>query len=140
MSAGHSAATARLALRLIGISFSIAVVIGTTSCASSGGRSGATARTGDVITADQLRTVNQSNVYDAVQAIRPSWLRACCPNSFLSPTVVQAYVNGVRLRGVEDLKSLPLANVQIIQWFDPIEASSRWGLDHNQGAIAVTVQ
>lgn len=105
-------------------------------CASNAG--GVTPRNrSDTITVEQLRTLNQTNLYDAIAAIRPNWLRARSPNSFMNPGSIQVYFDDVRIGGVEALRSLSSQGVAYIRWYDPISASARWGLDHEQGALVI---
>ena len=92
----------------------------------------------DTITVAELQAANQTNVYDAVRTIRPNWLRARSPNSFQAPGQVQAYYDDTRIGGVENLRNIPMQGVAYIRWYDPISASARWGLDHEQGAIVVS--
>ena len=94
----------------------------------------------DTITLDDLRSANPTNLYDAVRTIRPNWLRARSPNSVQRPGQVQVYFDDTRLGGVETLRNVPVQGVAYIRWFDPISASSRWGLDHEQGAIVVSTR
>jgi hypothetical protein len=108
--------------------------------ACGGPRTQGSATRSDLLTQETLRTGSQSNVYEAVQAIRPNWLRPRGPDSFRNPGQVQVYLDAVRLGGVETLRTIPVQQVQFIQWYDPVSASSRWGLDHGHGAILVSTR
>lgn len=106
-----------------------------------GARSGAPNSTrSDLIVLSEVSAGSFTNVFDLVQAMRPNWLRARSPNSFQSPGFVQVYLDDVRLGGVENLRTLAVQGVQYIRWYDPISASSRWGLNHEQGAIVVSMR
>lgn len=119
--------------------FLLLLVALTSAC---GARSGPNANNtrSDLIVLSEVSGGSFTNVFDLVQAMRPNWLRARSPNSFQSPGVVQVYVDDVRLGGVENLRSLAVQGVQYIRWYDPISASSRWGLNHEQGAIVVSMR
>jgi hypothetical protein len=94
----------------------------------------------DMITLQDLQAANSTNLYDAVRAIRPNWLRARSPNSLQRQGQVQVYFDDTRVGGVESLRNLPMQGIAYLQWFDPITASARWGLDHEQGAIVVSTR
>jgi hypothetical protein len=113
----------------------LAIAAGCSSNAA-GGR----ASRSDTITVDDLRAANATNLYDAVRTIRPNWLRARSPNSLQNQGQVQVYFDDTRIGGVENLRQLPTQGVAYIRWYDPISASSRWGLDHEQGAIVVSTR
>ncbi len=91
----------------------------------------------NLLTGDELRDHEFSTVFEAVEALRPHWLRERGPDSFSSPSHVQAYLDDSRLGGVETLRALPITNVLFIRHIDGIEATARWGLDHGNGAIFV---
>src|SRR5215204_5962711 len=107
------------------------------AAACSTNAAGTRASRSDTITVDDLRAANSTNLYDAVRTIRPNWLRARSPNSFQNQGQVQVYFDDTRIGGVDNLRSIPTQGIAYIRWFDPISASSRWGLDHEQGAIVV---
>ena len=111
----------------------------TVACSTPGGGTRSAARS-DMITSEQIRAAGQNNLFDVVQAIRPTWLRPRSPNSFQNPGQVRVYLDDVRVGTVDALRSIPAQNVTYIQWFDPISASARWGLDHEQGAIVVSTR
>ena len=94
----------------------------------------------DTITVDDLRSANATNLYDAVRTIRPNWLRARSPNSLSNQGQVQVYFDDTRIGGVDGLRSIPTQGIAYIRWHDPISASARWGLDHEQGAIVVSTR
>ena len=101
---------------------------------------GTRASRSDMITVDDLRAANSTNLYDAVRTIRPNWLRARSPNSLQNQGQVQVYFDDTRIGGVDNLRSIPTQGIAYLRWFDPISASSRWGLDHEQGAIVVSTR
>src|SRR5687767_5234032 len=82
-------------------------------CSACGARRGApdaeaSARRLDrsVITREQMLDGKYATVYDAVAAIRSTWLRSRGPDSFVLPSVVWVYVDGARLGGVETLRNM----------------------------------
>ena len=123
------------ALRTLPILLLVALLAG---CgANAGARAGTRS---DMIVLSEMNAGSFANLFDLVQAVKPNWLRARSPNSFQSPGFVQVYLDDVRLGGVENLRTIATQGVQTIRWYDPITASSRWGLNHEQGAIVVSMR
>jgi hypothetical protein len=91
------------------------------------------------ITVEEVRMGPQSSAYDLVLALRPQWLRTRGPTSLGGTTEspVQVYLDGVRLGGVNVLRRISVPTVDSFQFMDPIEASSRWGFGHDNGAIMI---
>jgi hypothetical protein len=93
-----------------------------------------------VITPEEVRTGPQSNAYDLVLALRPQWLRERGPTSLggAANTQVRLYVDEVRVGNAADLRRIPVPTIASLRFLDPIEASSRWGFGHDNGAIMIT--
>lgn len=108
------------------------------ACASPGS-SGGGSYNSNVITLDELGVVDHKNAYEAIANLRPRWLVGYGPDSLDRgrQSVVQAYLNDIRLGTVEELRSVPIQEVVYIRWYPPAEASGRFGLGHGAGAIVV---
>jgi hypothetical protein len=116
------------------LTLALTLVLG--ACASAGvaprqGRS-------DLIVEEQIRGQSYATVYDAVQALRPNWLRTRGPDSFNSSTQIQVYVDNMRVGGIANLQQIAAVSAYYVQWYDGLEASARWGLGHGAGAIYVS--
>jgi len=94
----------------------------------------------NLLTEQQLREHHFVTAYEAVAALRSSWLETRGPDSFTAPSQVLVYLDESRLGGVETLRTLPMTNVLSIRYIDGIAASARWGLDHGQGVILVSTR
>jgi hypothetical protein len=92
----------------------------------------------NLLVQDQFADKGYTNPYDVIAALRSNWLESRGPNSFQSPTKVQVYLDGVRVGGVETLRTIDLRPVTYIRFFDGVAATARWGLDHGAGAIYVS--
>lgn len=105
-----------------------------------GERTGSARHQQNVITPEEIRTGPQSNAYDLVLALRPQWLRERGPTSLggSANTQVRLYVDDVRVGNAADLRRIPVPSVASLRFMDPIEASSRWGFGHDNGAIMIT--
>ena len=93
----------------------------------------------NVLTQEDIRRANITNVFDLVSTLRPRWMQTRGQDSFQRPSEVQVYVDNTRLTaGLNGLRDLASIGVSRIEFVGPIDASARWGLDHGQGAIVVT--
>ncbi len=94
------------------------------------------------ITFEEIQQQGQySNLYDLISILRPRWVRSQGPDTFQGGQgEVQVHVDGNRLGGVGVLRRIPVSGVTSIEWFSPIDASARFGLDHGHGAIVVSTR
>lgn len=115
----------------------VALALGLVGCSTPRAQTG-----GDVdrsvLLADDFADRGFHTAYDVVEALRSNWLASRGPNSFQSPTVVQVYLDGIRLGGVETLRTVDVQPIVYIRYFDGVAATARWGLDHGAGAIYVS--
>jgi hypothetical protein len=124
----------------------LVATVGLAGCASSAGTSqqsgtAAPRRDTNLITADELATVQQGDLYSAVQQLRPSFLQTRGPTSTgvgTAPEVLQVYVNGVRTGDVSALRQLQAVDVKEVRRLSATEATQRYGTGHTMGAILVT--
>jgi lysophospholipase L1-like esterase len=91
-----------------------------------------------VLARAQMLNARFSTVYDAVQALRPNWLRPRGPESFSLPLVVWVYVDNVRLGEVETLRNIQPSQVSTVRFYDGPSATGRWGVGHGAGVIHVS--
>ena len=89
-------------------------------------------RSGDVISAGELRTVSQFNVLEAIRRLRPTWLRV---RSRSMPAVV--FVDGVRRGGVEVLRDFRASEVVEIRRRSGTDATTLYGTGVGGGTIEV---
>lgn len=84
----------------------------------------------------------QGTVYDLVLARRRSWLSggtAEMPGEVAprDDPDLPVYLNDVRVGTLAALRTLPLAGVVGVRYYDGAEATFKWGLGHAHGAIQV---
>jgi len=91
-----------------------------------------------VITRDQMLNGNYTSAFDAVSALHSIWLRPRGVDSFLVPSIVWVYVDGIRVGGVDALQSIQPRLVNTIRFYDGASATSRWGVDNGAGVIHVS--
>ena len=91
-----------------------------------------------VITREQMLEGDFVTVYDAVAAMRSSWLRARGPDSFVLPSSVWVYIDGARAGGVEVLHNIQPTLINTVRFYDGPTATGRWGVDNGAGVIHVS--
>jgi hypothetical protein len=100
--------------------------------------------TPSILIADDLRKSDAQNLGDAIQRLRPEWLRrssARAANSMgtkgnaAEPLVV--WIDNNRAGGTDILAQIQISNVRLVQFFTPSEAESRFGTGNSSGAIQV---
>lgn len=111
---------------------------------------GACASTGDpasrpdrnVVTADQLQGMERLSLYEALQRVKPLWLRSARgADSFGAPQGrrgLRVYLNGSFYGGVADLQGIRAQNVEEVRYLDKRKATLRFGTDHSEGALLVS--
>ena len=123
--------------RLLVLALSILMV----SCAPTNGENAARGpkRQQNVLTQEEIREANYSNVYDAVAALRPNWLRSRGPVSFYEPDAGQVVVvmYNALLGGVDYLRRLNVTEVISLQFLSASEAGARFGFDTSSGPAIV---
>ena len=95
--------------------------------------------TSDDLTEEDL--TDYSTVMEAVQALRPAWLRERTP-LFLSPrsgtkpaNPVWVYWDGTRLGDPSYLTRIATSQVSRVMYYNARVASFRWGISHENGVI-----
>ena len=105
-----------------------------TACASggSGSSSGSSSR---VLTQEDLATVANTELYEAIQRLRPRWLQA------YRGLVAGVVINGNPAPdGFAVLRTIEVRSVTRVQFRDASDATMRYGTGFPGGAIEVTLQ
>lgn len=89
-----------------------------------------------VITIDQIQERGFGNAYEAVEALRATWLIER-PDGLNSERHIQAYLDNSRLGGVQMLRQITTSQIASIRYIDAATAINRWGVDHGMGVIMV---
>jgi hypothetical protein len=108
----------------------------TAACASSGG-TGRTTGSRDVLTRQQLMETSSSNAFEAIQRLRPTWLRTRGTSSTRGSSEIVVFMDGVRVGEVDFLRSQRLDNVIEIRFVNARDATTRWGTGFSSGVIEV---
>jgi len=113
----------------------VLVALLATSCAGTGASSDAPPGNRNVLTHEEITSGSQSDMYSALLALRPNWLRSRGSDSLQESSRVQVYRDDIWLGEVEVLRSVSVADVEYVRYYDGVDASGRWGLGHAQGVV-----
>ena len=118
----------------------VMVVVALAACAGNGIVSLEADR--NVITTPELVDSNAPHALEAVQRLRPEYLRTRGPSSLLNPTAMgpAVFVDGLLLGGVEVLADIPIGELARIQYFKAWDATTRFGDGYPNGVIAVSTK
>lgn len=124
----------------------LAVTLG--GCASPSGGTAATQQSSsrprtsrDVITAEELATIDAQTALQAVQRLRPNFLQTRGGASMSinqGPVNVVVYVDQTRMGGPNSLSQIPVTEIREIRYLNASDATQRYGTGHGAGAIIVT--
>lgn len=94
------------------------------------------------ITADEIAKSNAANAYEAVERLRPAFLRTRGSQSLQNqePPTPMIYIDGMRYGALQSLASVPTLGIVSIEYLGAIEATQRFGLGNEGGAIMITTK
>jgi hypothetical protein len=94
----------------------------------------------NVITQEALEQsgLQESSIWDAVERLRPNWLRSRTSTIGFDRVYPVVFVDGSRFGGVDVLRSLRVQNVDEIRYLSPQDATTRYGTGYLGGVIAIT--
>lgn len=112
-------------------------------CASSGSlpssATGQPSRKADVIAEAELAAAPESDLYTAVERLRPAFLRTQGQSTMQGTSVaINVYVDGGLLGDVNTLHQLVPSEIREVRYLNPSEATMRFGTGNLAGAILVT--
>jgi len=87
-------------------------------------------------------SANSDNLYDVIAKLRPEWLssRGATSVTDATPTSVSVFMNGSMLGKADYLKQLGTADVTEVRYWDPGQASARFGMGHPRGVLEIVRQ
>lgn len=100
-------------------------------------------RSPDLITREEIQAFapNAQTAYDVVKQLRSLWLQQRGVSSMTQTAhEVQIYVNGILRGGPSTLAEIRGSEVLELQRLRPIDATQRYGVDHENGAILVKLK
>jgi hypothetical protein len=116
----------------------IAVLMSLSACAS--GQNDDISRGGrdlTVLAGEELHAQPGITLYDQIRRVRPNWLTPRGASMPGQGDPIMVYRDGVRLGGIAYLRDFSVDIVESVRFLSGPEAASRFGLDHQNGAILV---
>ncbi len=98
----------------------------------------------NLITAEEIkeRAPTTPNAQDIIQQLRPQWLRprrgVQASGELYTRPQLQVYLDGIRQQGADVLRTVLREGIAEIRFLNGIDATGRFGLDHEMGAVMVT--
>lgn len=124
--------------------FSVMVLLLFAGCSSTGSYKLSRSSEYNIITRAEIEKAMKQrpmqNVYEAIEFMRPRYLTPRVQNTVSQGALRSdpiVYVNGTRLGTIEELRNIDLAQVGEIQYLKSYEATQRYGMGHEGGAILV---
>jgi len=77
------------------------------------------------LTIEHIRESGARDAFDAVQRLRPLWLRTRSPSSINAPNTILVYQNETRLGGIEALRGYPIEGIAKITYLTASEAANK---------------
>lgn len=93
-----------------------------------------------VLTQAQLAATNTTNLYEAIEKLRPEWLTSRGPTSVTNaaPSVPSVFMNGTMLGKAEYLRDMRVLDVTEVRYWEAGPASARFGMGHPRGVIELS--
>jgi hypothetical protein len=118
-----------------------------TACATAPGRKNvghtrpASHSSSEVVTSEELSTLGVQTLYDAIQRLRPEYFRTS-PPTFASPrgTLTVVYINGVRMGGMDAMRSITSGSVHEVRYLRPGQAQLQYREYIGASIIDVTLE
>lgn len=92
------------------------------------------------ISPEEIASSGQTDAFGVVQLLRPQWLNTRGRGSITQQEGIKVYLDDSLMGGVEYLRQITARSIASIRYYDGLEATQRWGLDHGLGAIAVATR
>jgi hypothetical protein len=121
--------------RTLVLAFALALTAGCSPSTQASGAAGPRSSS-NVLTRQEIATVSVQNLYEAVQRLRPGFLRARTTSS--GPGYLpDVFVDGIRKGSPEYLRSIPATEVAEIRYLSVQDATTRYGLNVSAGVLDV---
>ena len=122
-------------------SFSILMVSAGVACASAGTGAG-TSHNSDVITAEEVAATHESNAYDAINQLKPLWLKShgqTSVNTGSSP-YASVFVDNQYFGDLASLRQIIAPQIKQIRYLNGPNAVTRYGMQYGSGVIEITTR
>ena len=116
---------------------STVVVASVAGCAMT--PAGTTSADRNRLSADELTATNSQMVYEALELLRPEWLRGRGPVSLTDAAEARpnVYMNGTRMGDLDYLREVYITDVAELRYWPAGEAGARFGMGNPRGVIEI---
>jgi hypothetical protein len=92
----------------------------------------------DSISASEIARLTVTSAYDAIQRLRPRWLRGRGPTNFSAEVSLPVvFVDEVRFGPAQSLQSISLGDVEEMNFMSARDATTRFGTGYPAGIIEI---
>jgi hypothetical protein len=111
-----------------------------TACSSTGTRSGSGSSSDqNRLTNQEIREVDPNlTLLEVINRVRPQWLTRHGGTPLQEASDVVVYRDDIRMGGRDALREIRMDIVTSVRYLSASEATGRYGLNHQHGAILVT--
>ena len=116
---------------------STVAAVPSTGCATTPG--GGTSADRNRLSGEELAATNSQMVYEALELVRPEWLRGRGPVSLTDASEARpnVYMNGSRMGDLDYLREVYVTDVAELRYWPPGEAGARFGMGNPRGVIEI---
>ena len=116
------------------------MVLMASACASGGSSSSEPRRDRDLLTAEELYPLIQFTAWEAVQRLRPMWLRPGGIRNSANPAghYPHVFVDGAPYGAMDALRGFRVENVEEMRYVNATDATIRYGGQYQGGVILIT--
>jgi hypothetical protein len=119
----------------------LVILLAVTACA--GGSQASATGSGNVLTRAELDATGSASAYEAVQRLRPAYLRDRGPTSIMNSSARNrpaVFVDATEYGEVESLRTFPASRVEEIRYYAGQEAVTKFGSTYGAGVIQVKMR
>jgi hypothetical protein len=119
--------------------FHVLALAAAIACASAGAGSAGSVRNTNVITEQEIAASHESNAYDIISVLRPTYLKTRGHNTIhgAGSDFATVFMDGQHYGELTSLRNIPAAQIREIRYYGATEASNKFGLQAGGGAIDV---
>lgn len=111
-------------------------------CATSGGGSGEPRRDRNLLTAEDMAPMESFTAWDAVQRLRPMWMRPGGIRNSANPAghYPHVFVDGAPYGSMESLRNFRVVNIESMRYVDSTDSTIRYGGQYQGGVILLEMK
>lgn len=112
------------------------------TCTTGSGGSGEPRRNRNVLTSEELAPLENFTAWDAVQRLRPMWMRPGGIRNSANPTghYPTVFVDGSPYGEMESLQTFRVISIEEMRYVSGSDATIRYGGDYQGGVILITTR